>query len=99
MKNHLTSNYCPSLISRGIIDDCERAKSLTRIPVRVIKEAGYPIDSGSGWGNAVQCHTNDGIVTEECGGGRNFGDCNGHQTYGRCERYDFGEQFKRVGYW
>jgi hypothetical protein len=64
MKNHLTNYYCDSLRARGQLDDCDTAKALSKIHVQVIREAGYPFDSGKKWGIDALCSTNDGIVTE-----------------------------------
>lgn len=97
MKNHLKNNYCESLKAKGELDNCDEAKALEKIDVSVSRVPGYPFDSGNEWGKPTQCG-NDGIVTEQCGGGGSFGNCNGHQTYGRCERFDLNES-KKSGYW
>lgn len=97
LKNHLKSNYCNSLRSRNIIDNCAAGRALGTISVRKYRVPGHPIASGNSWGRNIMCN-DDAIVTEQCGGGGNR-DCNGSSTTARCERFEGIEEGKRRGYW
>lgn len=91
MKLHNDKPYCESLVARGLIDTCAAAKKAVRKQIKR-RSAGHPIEAEAGEDAECEDH---GVFTEVCGAG-SYPTCNGHYTYGRCEKFDIRPD---EGYW